>query len=207
MVNTLLLERQVNCDNGIYQAIKSTLAFGSLALDGNILSKPNIYNLLVFDGIVANQETAIPVTDILYGHNFFVAFDKVLTSIDVPLTYDFFTCLYDEITSIPVSLSNYRPQPEIISQDDVNKIIIRYNECNDKFNGLIHFGHSLVKCLPMSNRYSTVNLLLFKECCRNDILPFVLDVDILKFSFEDCVAFVKQQQENFCKNFCLDSLE
>lgn len=189
-----LLQEQKNnkCKNSLYYISQLELAYNSSKLAGVTLSDYDI-KMMYDESAIAPNGKVYKLNDIFETYNHFHLFDYILDNINTPLSNDFIKKVYkilkknttDEM-NFPNTFGEFRKQklehvnyeislPENI-ENDLSNLISQYEMYENKIlNNIVDF-HFNFECIhPFADGNGRIGrILIFKECLRNNITPFVI---------------------------------
>ena len=193
LVERLRVEKEAGLPGGLYQYIQVKLSFNSNCIEGSRLTEEQ--TRLIFEtNTVSIRNESLPVDDIVEAMNHFRCFDLVLDHCGRPLSEGFIKDLHrtlkDGTSDSRQSwfavgeykkLPNYVGDRETTRPEDVGKEMRRLlREYNAKetpnFDDLLDFHVRFERIHPFQDGNGRVGrLILFHECLRCGIVPFMID--------------------------------
>ncbi len=211
LIDQLKSERKANYKNGIYHYTQTTLAYNSNRIEGSKLSHEHTVNLFNTHTILSNGDEIIDSNDIIETMNHFRAFDFILTNYDQNIDEDFVKEIHRILKSNTTdadidwfnvgeykSLSNTIGDTETCPPENVasemQKLIEKYTSLSKHdFHTLLSFHVHLEEIHPFQDGNGRVGrLLLFKDCLKYGIIPFIIDHEHKLFYYRGLREFHKE---------------
>lgn len=197
LLEALIFQRDHHIDGNVYKACQCDFAYNSNHIEGSTLTHDQtvqIFDRATFSGTAA-------VDDIVEARNHFRAFDHVLDTWDEPLSPDYLRAMHRILKSgtayaaNPVmSVGEFKKFSNVIggavsdvetaSLEDVlhlagDLIDSREGKSVRQFEDIVRFHWELERIHPFSDGNGRVGrLVMFKECLRAGIVPFIITEDI-----------------------------
>ncbi|MDR2424536.1 MAG: Fic family protein [Prevotellaceae bacterium] len=194
LLTCLAEEKQSKRKGGLYHKTQINLAYNSNRIEGSRLTEEQTRYIFETRTIGFKDEEAVPVDDIIETSNHFVAFDYLLDTIVNPLSNDLIKTFHNILKTGTSDaqkpwfrigdwkkLANEAGGVETTLPENVEN---EMNKLNDWYNALpeIEFENSIEyhvrfeKIHPFQDGNGRVGrLILFRECLRNGIVPFIID--------------------------------
>lgn len=195
LLEVLMFEKTNGIKGGIYNKLQVDFAYNSNHIEGSKLSHDQ--TRYIYETSTVGIEPA-RINDIFEAVNHFRCFDYVLDKTTEPLTAGYIKDLHRILKSGVIDENNeaavagdYKKYPNFVGNiqtaapsEVANKIdeLIKHYESINKitFYEILDFHASFEKIHPFYDGNGRVGrLLMFKECLRNDIVPFFID-DVYK---------------------------
>lgn len=192
----LIDEQQAHRKGGIYHKTQVQLAYNSNRIEGSKLTEEQTRYIFETRTIGFKDQEAVPVDDIIETSNHFVAFDYLLQTISEPLSEELIKELHHILKSgtadarKPYSnvgdykqLANEVGGRETAKPADVAREMRSLQEwyCSVSDVTILTLAeyHWRFECIhPFQDGNGRVGrLILFRECLRHSIMPFVIDND------------------------------
>ena len=194
LVQQLCEERQLKYNGGIYYITQIEMSYNSNRIEGSQLSKDHIRSLFETQTILSAGNEVIKKDDLVTSSNHFVAFNYILDNYDKALdevmikkiqkllvqgttdaAYDWFNI--GEYKNLPNEVSGRETTvPEDVPAA-MAQLIWEYNAKQDKaLEDIVEFHVAFEKIHPFQDGNGrTGRLLMFKECLRCNVLPFIIN--------------------------------
>lgn len=194
LTSFLIDEMQSKRKGGIYHKTQVMLAYNSNRIEGSKLTEEQTRYIFETRTIGFKDEDAVPVDDIIETTNHFVAFDFLLKTIDTPLNND----IIKEFHRI-IKTGTADAQKEYFRVGDWKKLgnevggftTAKPSEVGKKMQTLSNwyskkktvtietlaeYHYRFERIHPFQDGNGRVGrLILFRECLRNDVIPFIID--------------------------------
>lgn len=190
----LIDEQQAHRKGGIYHKTQVQLAYNSNRIEGSRLTEEQTRYIFETRTIGFRDQDAIPVDDIIETSNHFVAFDYLLRTIDRPLSVE----MIKEFHRILKNGTNDARKPyfNVGNWKKLANEVGGHETCHpenvaEEMQALEkwYVGQSRVTLMTLAEyhwRFECIHpfqdgngrvgrLILFRECLRHDIMPFVID--------------------------------
>lgn len=192
LIETYRREQEAGDHGGIYGKTQVDFSFHSNRIEGSQLSKEHTRQLFETRSILSEKEEVIFSDDIVCANNHFRAFQYILEHYREPLTADFIKTLHGillrgtkaEVLGFPVgeykTITNYvgdretAPVKEVASR--MEALLAEYEAGEADFKALVRFHYLFESIHPFQDGNGrTGRLLLFKECLRRGVIPFIIE--------------------------------
>ena len=204
----LLEEQQAKRKGGLYHKTQVQLAYNSNRIEGSKLTEEQTRYIFETRTIGFKDQEAVPVDDIIETTNHFVAFDYLLRTIEETLSEtlikEFHRILKTGTADAQKSYFNVGDYKKLANEvggretckpGDVAKEMQSlhewYNAQTDvTIHTLAEYHWRFESIHPFQDGNGRVGrLILFRECLRNDIMPFVIDNDHKLFYYRGLSEF------------------
>ena len=194
LTSFLIDERQTHRKGGLYHKTQVQLAYNSNRIEGSKLSEEQTRYIFETRTIGLSNQEVVSVDDIIETTNHFVAFDYLLDTIEEPLTEIIIKKLHLILKTGTgdaqkpyfnvgdwKKLANEVGGHETCRPENVAAEMAALHEWYAKqsdvsINTLAEYHWQFEKIHPFQDGNGRVGrLILFRECLRNDIMPFVID--------------------------------
>ena len=212
--------------SGVYTYTQRTMAYNSNKMEGGLLTEEQTASL--FDsGILPKTEDYYRAKDVEEMNGHFLMFNKMLDTLEEPLTQELIKAFHYEFKSgvfedraNGYAIGDYKKRPNMIGMyttvkpdevvGEMEQLLAWYHAQKVDLSVLAEFHGRYESIHPFQDGNGrTGRLILFRECLRNGIIPFVIEdanrheyVEALKaYRENDCeklVALFRKEQEFYC---------
>lgn len=212
--------------SGVYAYTQRTMAFNSNKMEGGLLTEEQTAYL--FDsGILPKTDDFYRAKDVEEMNGHFLMFNRMLDTLEEPLTQELIKAFHYEFKSgvfedraNGYAIGAYKKRPNMIGiyttvkpdavADEMEKLLAWYHTQKVDLSVLAEFHGRYESIHPFQDGNGrTGRLILFRECLRNGIIPFVIEdanrheyVEALKaYRENDCeklVALFRKEQKFYC---------
>ena len=201
LLERLRAEKKASVKGGIYHKIQIELTYNSNHIEGSKLTHDQTRYIFETNTIGAEND-AINVDDIIETANHFKCIDMVIDNATYRLTEKFIKELHFTLKSGTsdsrknwFNVGEYKKLPNEVGgketakpEDTANKIKTILKDYNQKDE------HTLEEIIDFHYRFETIHpfqdgngrvgrLIMFKECLKNNIVPFIVDEDLKMFYY------------------------
>ncbi len=219
LLGRLVLEKESGISGGIYHKVQIELTYNSNHIEGSRLSHEQTRYIFETNTIDA-PDGFVNVDDILETLNHFRCIDLMIDQAKRPLTETMIKQLHLLLKSGTTdsrkswfAVGNYKKLAnevgggETASPKDVPKKIkqlISDYEKLDKaaFDDLLEFHYRFESIHPFQDGNGRVGrLILFKECLRNGIVPFIIEDDMKMYYYRGLQEW--RNEKGYLRDICL----
>lgn len=201
LLERLRAEKKASVKGGIYHKIQIELTYNSNHIEGSKLTHDQTRYIFETNTIRAEND-AINVDDIIETANHFKCIDMVIDNATYKLTEKFIKELHFTLKSGTsdsrkdwFNVGKYKKLPNEVGgketakpEDTANKIKTILKDYNQKDE------HTLEEIIDFHYRFETIHpfqdgngrvsrLIMFKECLKNNIVPFIIDDSLKMFYY------------------------
>ncbi len=196
----LIEQKKSKFKGNIYHYSQVNFAYNSNKIEGNKLTSDETEEIFETDSFIPKSDDAIKLDDLIEMKNHFRLFDYTLDIIDEKLSKDIMIKMHkilkrnttDEVNP-RYNVGGFKVVPNKIGlinvintsepqnvENDINNLLFWYEKIeNISIEDIIEFHVRFERIHPFGDGNGRVGrMIMFKECLRNNILPFiVLDDD------------------------------
>ena len=201
LLERLRAEKKASVKGGIYHKIQIELTYNSNHIEGSKLTHDQTRYVFETNTIGAEND-ALNVDDIIETANHFKCIDMVIDNATYRLTEKFIKELHFTLKSGTsdsrknwFNVGEYKKLPNEVGgketakpEDTANKIkelLKSYNQKDEHtLEEIIDFHYTFETIHPFQDGNGRVGrLIMFKECLKNNIVPFIIDEDLKMFYY------------------------
>ncbi len=201
LLTRLKLEKESGIPGGIYHKIQIDLTYNSNHIEGSRLSHDQ--TRYIFEtNTIGVQDGSINVDDIVETANHFKCIDLAIEQAEYSLSESFIKQLHMILKSgtsdsrkACFAVGDYKrfenevggnitTEPEDV-QKEIRSLLKEYNSSREKtLKEIIDFHYRFERIHPFQDGNGRIGrLIMFKECLRNGITPFIIEDDIKQFYY------------------------
>lgn len=219
LLEILQAEKNGRVSGGIYHKVQIELTYNSNHIEGSRLSHDQ--TRYIFEtNTIGIENAAVNVDDIVETSNHFRCIDYVLETAKKPLSETLIKELHRILKSGTsdsrqswFAVGDYKKLPnevggkETVSpekvSDEMKTLINGYNTTKTKtFDDILDFHYRFESIHPFQDGNGRVGrLILFKECLRNNIVPFIIDDELKLFYYRGLKEW--KNERGYLRDTCL----
>ena len=219
LLDVLVAEKQVKLSGGIYHKIQIDLTYNSNHIEGSRLTHDQTRYIFETNTIGANVD-AVKVDDIVETANHFKCIDLIIDNAKKPVTETFIKELHRTLKNgttdsrldwfavgdykkLPNTVGDtYTAQPEEVAEK-MKELLSEYNARKNKsFDDLLDFHYRFERIHPFQDGNGRIGrLILFKECLRYNIVPFIIDEELKMFYYRGLKEW--ENERGYLRDTCL----
>ena len=211
LLNVLKVEKQAKMTGGIYHKVQIELTYNSNHIEGSRLTHDQT-RYIYETNTIGVSDTAINVDDVVETANHFrcidLIIDKANSNITESLIKELHRILKNGTSDSRISWFNvgdYKKIPNEVGGKDttspenvakeMKKLLSEYNKSESKSLEEIIDFHYKFECIhPFQDGNGRVGrLLLFKECLKHNIVPFVIDESLKMFYYRGLAEWKREK--------------
>ena len=221
LLTVLKAEKAAKLHGGIYHKIQIDLTYNSNHIEGSRLTHDQ--TRYIFEtNTIGVSDGAVKVDDVVETANHFKCIDMVIDSANYALSEAFIKQLHAVLKSGTSDsrldwfvVGAYKRLPNEVGGMDttapenvgaeIKKLLAEYNSiANKTFDDLLDFHYRFERIHPFQDGNGRVGrLLLFKECLRNNIVPFIIEDDLKMFYYRGLKEW--RNERGYLRDTCLSA--
>lgn len=219
LLGVLLHQRENRVADSVYKMVQCDFAYNSNRMEGSRLTPEQTQ--MVFSRQEISGE-GIPLDDILEAMNHFEAFDVVLDRSNDPLSADLLCSLHGILKAKTTQAKNplysvggYKKYENVVGpldlpttspekvEDAIDALIRNYERIRThSLDDILAFHVAFEQIHPFSDGNGRVGrLIMFKECLRNNIAPFIVTDYLRAFYIRGIQNF--HEETGYLRDTCL----
>ena len=211
LLERLKLEKNNKISGGIYHKIQIDLTYNSNHIEGSNLSHEQ--TRYIFEtNTIGLENKIVKIDDIIETTNHFRCIDLAIEQANYALSESFIKQLHrilktgttdsknnwfalGEYKKMENTIGGQETTSPVLVAKSMKKLISNYNKTKNKtFDDLIKFHYDFESIHPFQDGNGRVGrLILFKECLRNNIVPFLIDDSLKLFYYRGLREWKKQK--------------
>lgn len=221
LLDILKNEMKNKIKGGIYHKIQIDLTYNSNHIEGSKLTHDQTRYIYETNSI-GIEEKAVDVNDILETVNHFRCIDLIIDRANSELSENFIKNLHFILKTGTKSSNNerfavgeYKKYPNIVGNTETTKpedvpkemkdLLNEYNNNKTKtLTDILDFHYHFESIHPFQDGNGRVGrLIMFKECLKNNIVPFIIDDNIKLFYYRGLKEW--ENEKGFLTDTCLSA--
>ena len=219
LLDILKLEKESKLKGGIYHKVQIELTYNSNHIEGNRLTHDQTRYIYETNTIGLTDEV-INVDDIVETANHFRCIDLIIDKANLNITENLIKQLHLILKNGTTDsrknwfvVGDYKKLPNEVGgrvtispekvEDEVKALIEWYNNIKNKtLNDIIEFHYRFEYIHPFQDGNGRVGrLLMFKECLKYNIVPFIIDEKLKMFYYRGLKEW--EQEKGYLIDTCL----
>ncbi len=219
LLEFLKAEKQSKTKGGIYHKIQIELTYNSNHIEGSRLTHEQTRYIFETNTIGIDNDV-LNVDDIVETANHFKCIDMIIDEANKPVSEKFIKQLHAALKSGTsdsrkdwFAVGDYKRLPNEVGgistaapeevAERMKILLSAYNGKKEKtFRDIIEFHYNFEVIHPFQDGNGRVGrLILFKECLKNNIVPFIIDEDLKLFYYRGLKEW--KQEPGYLTDTCL----
>lgn len=219
LLERLKMEKESKLSGGIYHRIQIELTYNSNHMEGSRLTHDQ--TRYIFDtNTLSIESKTVNADDIVETMNHFRCIDFIIDSAEKTITEEFIKEIHYMLKNGTTdsrkswfAVGDYKKlsnevggmettSPENVSEE-IKKLLKEYNTKSDKtLEDLLDFHYEFERIHPFQDGNGRVGrLLLFKECLKYDIVPFIIEDDLKLYYYRGLTEW--KSERGYLRDTCL----
>lgn len=218
LLSRLKAEKKTKLHGGIYHKIQIDLTYNSNHIEGSTLTHDQ--TRYIFETNTIGVGTAVKVDDIVETANHFKCIDMIIDNAVYAPSESFIKQLHAVLKNgtsdsrqdwfavgdykrLPNEVGGKETTPPDRAATEIRKLLADYNAIKNKsFDDLLDFHYRFESIHPFQDGNGRIGrLLLFKECLRNRIVPFIITDDLKMFYYRGLSEW--NNERGYLRDTCL----
>lgn len=219
LLEVLSEEKKAKLSGGIYHTVQIELTYNSNHIEGSRLTHDQTRYIFETNTIGVDGGT-VKVDDIIETANHFKCVDLIIENAKKPITEAFIKELHRTLKSgttdarqdwfavgdykkLPNTVGGlYTAQPEEVAEK-IKALLFEYNAKKQKtFDDLLDFHYKFECIHPFQDGNGRIGrLLLFKDCLKYNIVPFIIDEELKLFYYRGLKEWTNER--GYLRDTCL----
>ena len=219
LLEVLLEEKNAKLSGGIYHTVQIELTYNSNHIEGSRLTHDQTRYIFETNTIGIDGGT-VKVDDIVETANHFKCVDLIIENAKKPITEAFIKELHrtlkggttdarqdwfavGDYKKLPNTVGGlYTARPEEIAEK-IKALLFEYNAKKEKtFDDLLDFHYKFECIHPFQDGNGRIGrLLLFKDCLKYNIVPFIIDEELKLFYYRGIKEWIGER--GYLRDTCL----
>lgn len=219
LLDILRREKNASLSGGIYHKIQIELTYNSNHIEGSRLTHDQTRYIFETNTIGITDKT-VNVDDIVETSNHFRCIDLVIENAEATLNESFIKELHRILKNGTSDsrlfwfvVGGYKKLPNEVGGRDttlpenvpneMRELLLSYNKTKEKtFEEILDFHYRFERIHPFQDGNGRVGrLIIFKECLRNNIVPFIIDEELKMFYYRGLSEWSRER--GFLIDTCL----
>jgi Fic family protein len=208
LLGRLREEKDMKLKGGIYHLTQIKFCYNSNRIEGSRLTEDQTRYIFETNTICTGDKETADVDDIIETKNHFACFDYILENAELPLSEEIIKNIHKILKTATTGsarewfrVGGYKARPNIAGDTETTPprevksamqgLLQGYTQKKGaEFEDLIRFHYRFERIHPFQDGNGRVGrLILFKECIKNGITPFIIDEGHKQFYYRGLREF------------------
>lgn len=219
LLEILTAEKKAKLSGGVYHQVQIELTYNSNHIEGSRLTHDQ--TRYIFEtNTIGIDGGAVKVDDIVETANHFKCIDLIIENAKKPITETFIKELHRTLKSGTTdsrqdwfAVGDYKRLPNTVGDmctakpeevsEKMKELLFEYNANKEKtFDDILDFHYRFESIHPFQDGNGRIGrLLLFKECLKYNIVPFIIDEELKLFYYRGLKEW--QSERGYLRDTCL----
>ena len=219
LLEVLKAEKAAKLHGGIYHKVQIELTYNSNHIEGSRLT-PDQTRYIFETNTIGITDAAVKVDDVVETANHFMCIDMIIDNATYAPSEVFIKQLHAVLKSGTTdsrqdwfAVGEYKRLPNEVGGRDttapenvaaeMKRLLAEYSTIKKKsFDDLLNFHYRFERIHPFQDGNGRVGrLLLFKECLRNNIVPFIIDEELKLYYYRGLKEW--EHERGYLRDTCL----
>lgn len=220
LAQAMLEEKSAGIKNGLYHYTQVKLAYNSNHIEGSRLSEEQTRYIYETHSICTGDNESASIDDIMEAVNHFKCFDYILDNYDKNLDSEMIKHIHGILKSNTMAeqlswfrIGDYKLRPNFVGDSktsspkmvssDMDKLLSDYSNLTSvRINDIVDFHFRFESIHPFQDGNGRVGrLIMFKECLKHNITPFIIDDEHKLFYYRGLKEF--RNEPGYLTDTCL----
>ena len=221
LLEALKNEKGSSLRGGIYHKVQIDFAYNSNHMEGSKLTHEQTRHIFETNTIGIDEQP-INTDDLMEANNHFQCVDTIIDNVSRNVTEKFIKKLHyilkrgtsdsrkdwfavGDYKKLPNEVGGQATTPPAQVSEDIKKLLERYNSLSRKtFEDILDFHACFERIHPFQDGNGRVGrLIMFKECLRNSIVPFIIDDEMKYFYYRGLAEW--KSERGYLIDTCLSA--
>lgn len=224
ILQTLREEMNMNYRGGLYHKTQILMAYNTNRIEGSQLTEDQTRSIFETNTLFSDQDQAVNVDDVIETQNHFQLFDFMLVNAEAPLSAELIKQFHEQLkrgTSdsrkswfkvgdyklLPNEVGGHETTAPADVDSAINHLISTYlQKLAVAIEDIVDFHAKFEAIHPFQDGNGRVGrLIMFKECLKHDITPFIIDTQHQAFYYRGLQEYQAGREKGYLIDTCLSA--